>query len=32
LRTRGKTEQASMPLDAFIAKAKELVSTQSTEL
>jgi threonyl-tRNA synthetase len=32
LRTRGKTEQLSMPLDAFLAKAKELVVSQSTEL
>ena len=32
VRTRGKTEQASMPLAAFIAKAKELVAGQSTEL
>jgi threonyl-tRNA synthetase len=32
VRTRGKQEQSSMPLDAFIAKAKELVAAQSTEL
>jgi threonyl-tRNA synthetase len=32
VRTRGKTEQASMALDAFIAKAKGLVAAQSTEL
>jgi threonyl-tRNA synthetase len=32
VRTRGKQEQASMPLDEFIAKAKELVATQSTGL
>ena len=32
LRTRGKTEQASMSLDAFVSKAKELVASQSTEL
>jgi threonyl-tRNA synthetase len=32
VRTRGKQEQTSMPLDAFIAKAKELVAGQSTEL
>ncbi len=32
VRTRGKQEQASMALDAFVAKAKELVATQSTEL
>jgi threonyl-tRNA synthetase len=32
VRTRGKTEQTSMPLADFIAKAKGLVATQSTEL
>ncbi len=32
VRTRGKTEQASMPLAEFIAKAKGLVAKQSTEL
>ncbi len=32
VRTRGKQEQSSMPLDAFIAKAKDLVASQSTEL
>jgi threonyl-tRNA synthetase len=32
VRTRGKQEQASMPLAEFIARAKELVATQSTEL
>jgi threonyl-tRNA synthetase len=32
VRTRGKTEQTSMPLDAFVAKAKELIASQSTEL
>jgi threonyl-tRNA synthetase len=32
VRTRGKTEQASMPLDAFLAKCKELVARQSIEL
>ncbi len=32
VRTRGKGDQGSMPLDAFIAKAKELVASQSTEL
>jgi threonyl-tRNA synthetase len=32
VRTRGKGDQGSMPLDAFLAKAKELVATQSTEL
>jgi threonyl-tRNA synthetase len=32
VRTRGKQEQTSLPLDAFIAKAKELVASQSTEL
>jgi len=32
VRTRGKGDQGSMPLADFIAKAKELVSTQSTEL
>ena len=32
VRTRGKTEQSSMPLADFIAKAKALVAGQSTEL
>ena len=32
VRTRGKTEQSSMPLDAFIEKARALVASQSTEL
>jgi len=32
VRTRGKQEQASLPLDAFIAKAKEIAASQSTEL
>jgi len=32
VRTRGKGDQGSMPLADFIAKAKELVVTQSTEL
>jgi threonyl-tRNA synthetase len=32
VRTRGKHEQASMPIADFIAKAKELIATQSTEL
>ncbi len=32
VRTRGKTEQASMPLAEFIAKAKALVASQSVEL
>jgi len=32
VRTRGKGDQGSMPLADFIAKAKELVATQSTEL
>jgi threonyl-tRNA synthetase len=32
VRTRGKQEQSSMPLADFIAKAKELVASQSTEL
>jgi threonyl-tRNA synthetase len=32
VRTRGKQEQTSMPLAGFIAKAKELVATRSTEL
>ncbi len=32
VRTRGKGDQGSTPLDAFIAKAKELIATQSTEL
>jgi len=32
VRTRGKQEQSSMPLADFIAKAKDLVATQSTEL
>ena len=32
VRTRGKTEQVSMPLADFIAKANELVNTRSTNL
>jgi threonyl-tRNA synthetase len=32
VRTRGKQEQSAMPLTEFIAKAKELVATQSTDL
>ncbi|HEX4287166.1 MAG TPA: threonine--tRNA ligase [Terracidiphilus sp.] len=32
VRTRGKTEQASMPLAEFIAKAKAIAATQSMEL
>jgi threonyl-tRNA synthetase len=32
VRTRGKQEQSSMPLADFIAKCRELVATQSTEL
>jgi threonyl-tRNA synthetase len=32
VRTRGKGDQGSMPLDDFIAKAKALVAGQSTEL
>jgi threonyl-tRNA synthetase len=32
VRTRGKTEQASMPLEEFVAKAKSLVAVRSTEL
>ncbi|MGA2205832.1 MAG: threonine--tRNA ligase [Terracidiphilus sp.] len=32
VRTRGKGDQGAMPLADFIAKAKELVATQSTEL
>jgi threonyl-tRNA synthetase len=32
VRTRGKGDQGSMPLEAFIAKAKALVAGQSTEL
>jgi threonyl-tRNA synthetase len=32
VRTRGKQEQASMPLDAFIAQAKDRVDTKSMEL
>src|SRR6516165_7749664 len=32
VRTRGKGDQGSMPLTGFIAKAKELVETKSTEL
>jgi threonyl-tRNA synthetase len=32
VRTRGKGDQGSMPLADFIAKAKNLVATQSTEL
>jgi threonyl-tRNA synthetase len=32
VRTRGKGDQGSIPLEEFIAKAKELVATQSMEL
>ena len=32
VRTRGKGDQGSMPLADFIAKAKQLVATQSTDL
>jgi threonyl-tRNA synthetase len=32
VRTRGKQEQASMPLADFITKARDLIATQSTEL
>ena len=32
VRTRSKQEQSSMPLADFIAKAKELIATQSTDL
>jgi threonyl-tRNA synthetase len=32
VRTRGKGDQGSMPLDGFIAKAKALVETQSMDL
>jgi threonyl-tRNA synthetase len=32
VRTRGKGDQGSMPLTDFIAKAKALVASQSTEL
>jgi len=32
VRTRGKGDQGSTPLDEFIAKAKTLVQSQSTEL
>ncbi len=32
VRTRGKGDQGAMPLDEFIAKAKALVASQSTEL
>jgi threonyl-tRNA synthetase len=32
VRTRGKGDQGSTPLAAFIAKAKDLIATQSTEL
>jgi threonyl-tRNA synthetase len=32
VRVRGRGDQGSMPLNAFLAKAKELVATQSTEL
>jgi len=32
VRTRGKQEQSSMPLADFIAKARELVANQSTQL
>jgi threonyl-tRNA synthetase len=32
VRTRGKGDQGSVPLAEFIAKCKELVESQSTEL
>ncbi|HVN93861.1 MAG TPA: threonine--tRNA ligase [Terracidiphilus sp.] len=32
IRTRGKQEQASMPLADFVAKAKDLIAGQSTQL
>jgi threonyl-tRNA synthetase len=32
VRTRGKGDQGSMPLDDFVAKAKGLVESKSTEL
>ncbi len=32
VRVRGKGDQGSVPLDEFIARAKQLVATQSTEL
>ena len=32
VRTRGKGDQGSVPLDAFLAKAQDLIATQSTEL
>jgi len=32
VRTRGKGDQGSMPLSDFVAKAKGLVASQSTEL
>jgi threonyl-tRNA synthetase len=32
VRTRGKGDQGSQPLDDFIARAKELVASRSTEL
>jgi threonyl-tRNA synthetase len=32
VRTRGKTEQVSLSLDEFVARAKALVASQSTEL
>jgi threonyl-tRNA synthetase len=32
VRVRGKGDQGAVPLDAFIAKAKELVASRSTEL
>jgi threonyl-tRNA synthetase len=32
VRTRGKGDQGSQPLDDFIARAKALVGSQSTEL
>jgi threonyl-tRNA synthetase len=32
IRTRGKNEQVTMPLAEFIAKAKQLIATQSMEL
>lgn len=32
VRTRGKGDQGSIPLDAFLTKAKELVTSKSTEL
>ena len=32
VRVRGKGDQGSIPLADFIAKAKDLIATQSTEL